>query len=148
VGIEETLVRPHVFRHDVTLGVAPNALERSVLSLQNIPGLIVVEFLLVETDKRETPAVMLVVAFHTLLPCQLRVEPPPRRHARTELRMALEALAVRHFLPEGVAFRAVPHPFEGGVGSGQITGRDLGPRRRTRHQEESGKQACVQYGMP
>jgi hypothetical protein len=125
VRIEETLVRPHIFRRDVILRVAPNALEGPVLPREHIPGLVMVEFPLVETDKCEPPAVMLVVAFHTLPACQLRVEPPPRRHARMELRMTFKAFVIRNFLPEGVALRTIPHPFQGSVGGGQITGGDL-----------------------
>jgi hypothetical protein len=148
VRVKETLIRPNVFRRDMALRVAPDAFERSVLPLQNVPGLIVVEVLLVESDKREAPAVMLVVAPGAWLSGQLPVEPPPRRHARTELRMARKAIVVRNFLPESVAFRAVPHPFQGGVGSGQITGRDLRRRRRAPCQEESGRHDCVRDGTP
>jgi hypothetical protein len=132
----------------MVLRVAPDALEGSVLSFQHVPGLIVVEFFLVETDKREPPAVMFVVAFHTLLPRQLRMKPLPRRHARTELRMTREALVIRDLFPEGMALRAIPHPFEGGVRSGQVAGRDLRSCRRTQRQEESGEHAGGRYGMP
>ena len=62
--------------------------------------------------------------------------------------MARKAIVVRNFLPESVAFRAVPHPFKGGVGSGQITGRDLRRRRRAPCQEESGRHDCVRDGTP
>jgi hypothetical protein len=146
--IEETLIRPHIFRRDMVLRVAPDALEGSVLPLQHVPGLSVVKFLLVETDECEPAPVVLVVAFHTLLPRQLRVEPLPRRHARTELRMTFEALVIRDLFPEGVALRAIPHPFKGGMGGGQIAGRDLGSCRHTQCQEESGEQAGGRYGMP
>jgi hypothetical protein len=61
--------------------------------------------------------------------------------------MTFKAFVVRDLFPEGMAPGAIPDPFKGSVGSGQIPRRDLRTRRRTQRHEESSERAGTRKGL-
>jgi len=122
------------FIRDEFFLMAPAAVDLSVLSLQAVPGEPVIEAILLEPDHLEFPSVMVVVAGSTFIAFHIGggMIPPSGFDPGIDLRVAGEALLVRHLLPEYVAFSAVGHPLQVFMGFGQIARRELGRNRKYR----------------
>ena len=111
--------------------VAPGTIDPSMGPLEVIACQGVIETGLVETDHLEVPAVVIVVAGSTFLSFHLcrYVIAPGSLDPGVDLFMTVEALPVGDLLSQYMAFDAVGHPFQVGMGLGQIPGTELCHKR-------------------
>jgi hypothetical protein len=109
------------------LPVASLAVQFCVLAIQGKSGAArMIEALLVKPREFEISAMMLFVAFHTLMSCQRRMISRSRRHPVLDLLMAFETFAIRERPADVMAGGALANPFQTGVSCGEFSGRDLG----------------------
>jgi len=115
---ESTCPFPEIPVPDEFFFMALAAINPAVGSLKRIPCQGVIKLLLVESDQLKIPAVVVVVARSTFLAfdfgrnmiAHVVIDPG------CNLLMAVQALLVGNLFPQDVAFDAVGHPFQVGMG--------------------------------
>lgn len=114
--------------------VALAAIDPSMGSLKCIPREPVVELVPVKTDHLEIAAMVVVMAGGTLLVFYIGGDmiTPVAINPRSNLPVAVQAFFVGYLLSQDMAFDAVGHPFQVGVGLCQVPRTKLGEQRACR----------------
>jgi len=119
---------PELLIPDEFLYMALAAIDPSMCALKCIPRKGMVEPVPVKADHLKVPAMMVVVAGGTFLTLHFGGDmvTPVGINPGSDLAVAVQAFFVGNLLSQDMAFDAVGHPFQVGVGLRKVPGTELG----------------------
>ena len=137
-----------IFCLDVVPPVALGAWNPEMHSLECEPDSGVVERRHIEPDERKIPPMMLFVAFHAVPSLVQCMEPGPGRNPRLDFGVTAQTPVIRDHLPQSMARRTIPHPFQAGMCPGELSRGNLGMKRSPHKSDGQNADDCQSEHFP